>query len=165
MEEVDRAFLLDALPPCGLSCYSCAEFDRGGVREHAGALLQLHEGYRDYLAKSLPDKAEKFEVYLEVLRQNACAACPGCRKKDGGAVVRSCVAGCFILRCCGEHGVDFCWECGEFPCGKVRESDLFSPGAKRGFLEGGMYMREHGPLAFFAYEKGKGHHRRHKRQE
>lgn len=45
--------------------------------------------------------------------------CPGC---GGGAGNQ----GCAIARCSRDHGaVEYCWQCGEFPCGRYAEIDAF----------------------------------------
>nr|WP_326185822.1 DUF3795 domain-containing protein [uncultured Oscillibacter sp.] len=45
--------------------------------------------------------------------------CPGC---GGGAGNQSCA----IARCGLEHGgVEYCWQCGEFPCGRYGEISAF----------------------------------------
>ena len=49
--------------------------------------------------------------------------CPGC---GGGAGNQSCA----IARCGAEHGVAFCWDCGEYPCVRYEgfdEYDSFIP--------------------------------------
>ena len=49
--------------------------------------------------------------------------CPGC---GGGAGNQSCA----IARCGVAHGVEFCWDCGEYPCGRYEgfcEYDSFIP--------------------------------------
>lgn len=45
--------------------------------------------------------------------------CPGC---GGGAGNQSCA----IARCSLEHGgVEYCWQCGEFPCGRYAGIDAY----------------------------------------
>lgn len=45
--------------------------------------------------------------------------CPGC---GGGAGNQ----GCAIARCSLEHGgVEYCWQCGEFPCGRYAGIDAY----------------------------------------
>lgn len=49
--------------------------------------------------------------------------CPGC---GGGAGNQPCA----IARCGAEHNVAFCWDCGEYPCGRYEgfdEYDSFIP--------------------------------------
>lgn len=53
--------------------------------------------------------------------------CPGC---GGGAGNQPCA----IARCSAEHGVEFCWDCGEYPCGRYEgfdEYDSFIPHSVR----------------------------------
>lgn len=53
--------------------------------------------------------------------------CPGC---GGGAGNQPCA----IARCGAEHSVAFCWDCGEYPCGRYEgfdEYDSFIPHSAR----------------------------------
>ncbi len=41
--------------------------------------------------------------------------CKGCKATDGRCV-KMWENGCYVYKCCAEHGVPFCGLCGEFPC-------------------------------------------------
>ncbi len=51
--------------------------------------------------------------------------CKGCRAQKGKRLVFPL---CETYRCAGEKGVEFCFECGEFPCRKLQPA---SDGADR----------------------------------
>ena len=78
--------------PCGIDCFNCELFESNVTPE----LQQLIASFR---------KVDPAEV-----------KCKGCR-----------VSGCYILpkgceakSCIDEKGVEFCFECDEFPCSKLQ---------------------------------------------
>jgi hypothetical protein len=105
--------LLDYVAPCGLNCVTCLAFERSEIRGHALALLELLGPNFDAYAERFSNMNPVFEHYrgfkmlLSFLGEGSCG---GCRK--GGCLFRNCV----VHRCVQEKGVDFCFECKEFPC-------------------------------------------------
>ena len=155
-----REELLDRLPPCGLMCHTCPGFRGGAVQGHAAALLQLKEGFREFLGQWYDDLTE-YDQYIARLSDDAHPGCPGCRQSGGQG--RGCIPGCFIPQCAREHGVDFCGQCEEFPCQRVAQSDLYGEPVKRGFLEGSELIRQHGPEGFFDLRKDLSHYIHYKK--
>ena len=45
--------------------------------------------------------------------------CPGCAGEDFSAVHPA----CGVLSCCQRRGLEFCFECTEFPCAKYKDAD------------------------------------------
>jgi hypothetical protein len=136
-------------------CYTCPGFREGAVKEHSAALLRLREGFREFLGRWHSDMTE-YDKYIERLQLDSNPDCPGCRKIDGKG--RSCVKDCLIPECVKEHGVDFCGECGAFPCDKIGESGLYSEAAQKGFREGGTLIKEYGAEGYFQMKKDVSHY-------
>lgn len=147
--------LLDRIPPCGLVCYTCPGFIHGAIKDHSEALLRLRESFREFLGKWTTDLTE-YDKYIERLRTDSEPSCPGCRKIDGKG--RGCIKGCFIPACTKEHHIDFCGECSEFPCSKIKNSDIYGKEAKQGFYEGSLLIKEHGADKFFEMKKDTSHY-------
>lgn len=110
---MDREALLRRVAPCGLHCGGCVAFAEGPVREHAEALRGLlgtnFAGYARRFEEMNPVFAH-YPAFAELLDWLARGSCEGCRG-------RGCLfADCRVGICVRERGVDFCFECAEFPC-------------------------------------------------
>ncbi|GFK93670.1 hypothetical protein NNJEOMEG_01504 [Fundidesulfovibrio magnetotacticus] len=106
-----RALLL---APCGLDCARCAVFRHGEIGELAGRLRELMGGYGRLArmrAQEVPVLADypRFEAVLEELSR---PACPGCREEG----TRCPLSNCLARDCVKERGVDFCFQCADYPC-------------------------------------------------
>jgi len=87
----------------------------GGIQQLSTRLFELLEGYAR-LAKVKEEIKPVFTGYpqfKEVLNSFSQAACSGCR---GNHVL--CPIECAASACTREKGVDFCFQCEEFPCSK-----------------------------------------------
>lgn len=87
--------------PCGLDCFNCPMY-----------VAKTNEKLRATMAKMMNMPFEK-------------AYCLGCRDEKGiiSSVGRN--EPCIAYKCSVEKGVDFCFECAEFPC------DHFQPRADK----------------------------------
>lgn len=109
------------LAPCGLDCSRCTDYTRGEIKELSIRLVELLNGYIR-VARVKEDIKPIFTGYHqfeEVLKTFAQAACSGCR---GDNVL--CPLECVVGVCSREKGVDFCFQCGEFPCSKKIDSQI-----------------------------------------
>ncbi len=79
--------------PCGIDCGNCELFLS---RDNAGLMNYL-------LSRGIPQ--EKLP-------------CDGCRAIEGACPVIGGI--CETYRCVGSHAVEFCFECGEYPCSKLQ---------------------------------------------
>jgi len=70
----------------------------------------------------------------------------------------SCIVDCFIPKCTAEHGINFCADCVEFPCGKIEESGIYVEEAKKVFYEGSILIKEHGVEKFFIMRNNISHY-------
>ena len=78
--------------PCGLDCSDCEVHEINLTNELAG-LIHTRMG--------VPKRGE--------------IACKGCRREDGKRFHLP-AEGCATLNCAKAKGVDFCYECSDFPC-------------------------------------------------
>jgi hypothetical protein len=106
----DRA--VECLAPCGIDCERCVMYAKGRVRNLADGLTKALTGFEN-MAPRVADRFPALSAYGEfraVLDLLAGASCAGCR--EGGSVLPFCAA----RRCFKEQGVDFCFQCAEYPC-------------------------------------------------
>lgn len=107
------AFIRARLAPCGLSCGQCLAFAQGTVRESAERLnrgLGPNFGpYAERFAQMNPIFKE-YEGFSGLLDFIATGSCMGCREQ--GCLFQTCK----VPDCAEKHGVDYCFECAEFPC-------------------------------------------------
>lgn len=133
--------VLKDLAPCGLSCSRCADYENGEIKQLSAKLLQLLGGY-GRVAKMKEDSKSYFKGYPqfeEVLMAFTGASCSGCR---GDNVL--CFIDCHARNCYREKGVDFCFQCDEYPCEKQ-----FTGGLRKRWLEKNDRMKEIGPVDFY----------------
>jgi hypothetical protein len=82
---------LNLVAPCGIDCANCELF--------------AANGRRDVWERAASRTGRPVEEM----------ACKGCREGNG------CVffSGCETLACVRSHGVDFCYDCADFPCRRL----------------------------------------------
>ena len=89
---MDTKKKIELTAPCGLDCFNCEVYEENVTEEFAAKL-----------AKAFGKKPEE-------------VPCAGCRENDGCMLhdtpckTRACVAG---------RGIDYCYECTDFPCLKL----------------------------------------------
>jgi hypothetical protein len=104
--------VVSRLAPCGLDCERCVNYAEGTVTTLAAALGEALEGF-DTMAPRVADRVPALASYggfREVLDFFVHAGCTGCRA--GGSQLPFCAA----RTCFREQGVDFCFQCSEYPC-------------------------------------------------
>ncbi|MCX7745639.1 MAG: DUF3795 domain-containing protein [Clostridia bacterium] len=82
----------DLTAPCGIDCFNCDLFE-----------LNLDESKKEMYAKA-------FNLAVDHV------ACKGCRVQGG---CRLHWQSCETFDCVKERGMEFCFECSDFPCGKL----------------------------------------------
>jgi len=107
--------LKSRLAPCGLLCGKCLAYESGPIQ-----LLSV--GLAATLGDSFGVYAERFRhanpvfaqypAFREMLDFFSRGSCTGCR--GSGGLFRECA----VSTCVVEHGVDYCYQCEYFPCGK-----------------------------------------------
>lgn len=113
---MDYAEMVDALAPCGLNCQRCAEYQNGEIQKSSKNLIRLLGNYQR-VAKIKEESIPAFRAYqefLDVLTIFAEGSCGGCRSQTNRCFLLECAA----KTCYREKGVDFCFQCPEFPCKK-----------------------------------------------
>lgn len=117
MAESDGyAAAVERLAPCGLDCRRCVAFAEGSVKDQAAGLMHDLRGY-EAIARVVADRVPAmagYSAFVEVLEFFAGASCGGCRSRS--AAMPFCSAG----ECFREKGVDFCFQCDEYPCERNR---------------------------------------------
>lgn len=78
--------------PCGLDCFNCPLY-----------LANTSEELRNAFAGKLNIPPER-------------AVCGGCREQSGTVPAIGRHESCYTYRCAADKGLDFCFECGDFPC-------------------------------------------------
>ena len=107
--------ILKILAPCGLSCRKCFAFSEGEIKMLSTKLQELLGSFGRY--------AERFSVFLPVFKNYSSfkellayftqSDCNGCRRGNCK------YPNCGIISCYQKMGVDFCFQCDEFPCKKL----------------------------------------------
>lgn len=139
---MDYKDVLANLSPCGLDCSRCADYCDGEIQHYAAELRELLSNY-DRLAKikaGAQPSFKHFPEFKELLTYFASARCGGCRSKDC-----HCPIDCTVKACHKEQGVDFCFQCNQFPCDK----DLFSENLRERWLQTNNRMKDIGPVEYY----------------
>lgn len=111
--EEERAMLNSQLGPCGLSCGQCLAYRGGPIQRLSEELgSALGENFSEYAKRfeGMNPVFRNYEGFKELLEFFASGSCGGCREK--GCMFKDCK----VTLCVREHGVDFCFQCAQFPC-------------------------------------------------
>ena len=112
---MDYAEVVAMIAPCGLNCGKCVVYHGGEIQQHSAALVDLlgpnFDPYAARFAHMNPvfEHYEGFKTLLSFLAQGSCHTC-----RQGQCLFTA----CRVRTCIREKGVDFCFECNEFPCDK-----------------------------------------------
>ncbi len=104
--------------PCGLLCEKCFANSNGPIKLHA-EMLKSNLGEFDIYAKrfvTLLDEPvfTKYSEFKQLLNILASGKCKGCRKQECHLF-----RNCKVKDCYKEKGVDYCFQCQEFPCNRT----------------------------------------------
>ena len=133
---------LRELAPCGLSCAKCFAFTEGAIGQHAAQLKKGLGNFEIYAERfsAFQPQFKDYPAFGRLLDFLAAPDCAGCRQ--GQCIWPDCgVAACFRRK-----GVDFCFECDEFPC----DHHNFDPHLEKRWIAMNQRMREVGVEAFLA---------------
>jgi hypothetical protein len=137
--------ILDVLAPCGLNCAKCMAFIKGDIKKNANEMKRLLGAFDSYARRfnRFTPVFENYPAFNALLDYFAQAGCQGCRKGE-------CLyPNCGVAACYKRKDVDFCFQCGEFPCEKTN----FDPNLKERWIKMNTLMREKGVEAYFAETK------------
>lgn len=104
--------IVERLAPCGIDCERCARYEGGRIREHAAALAEALTGF-EKMATKVADRMpalREYHSFAEILKLLAGAECAGCRVGEVDLPF------CAARTCFREQGVDFCFQCDDYPC-------------------------------------------------
>ena len=138
--------ILDVLAPCGLNCRKCFAYSSGETRFHSIKLRESLGNFDSYAQRFLELIHPVFEVYpyfKSMLTYFSEGDCKGCR--NGTCKYLDC--GVFV--CYRKKGVDFCFQCDEFPCKKTN----FDPDLERRWIQMSTRMKEIGVELFLKETK------------
>ncbi len=107
--------ILNKLAPCGILCEKCFAYTDGTIRKSSIELkkaLGNFDVYAQRFTELLNEPVfKKYVDFKELLTYFTTAQCNGCRK-EACKLFKSCK----VRDCHKEKGVDFCFQCAEFPC-------------------------------------------------
>ena len=107
--------ILRELAPCGLNCRKCMAYREGDIRKTSEELqrrLGSFDRYAERFTGFLPVFAN-YPAFKELLAHFAQADCEGCRSGQCK------FPNCGVMTCHTEKGVDFCFQCDDFPCQQI----------------------------------------------
>lgn len=100
---------------CGLSCEKCFAHVDGEIRKHSLKLKELLGNFHNYAPRFETLLGEpvlgKYNDFKAVLDFFASENCRGCRNEQCRLF-----KDCGVRACHQEKQVDYCYQCGEFPC-------------------------------------------------
>ena len=134
--------ILNILGPCGSNCRKCVFYSEGEIKKHSEKLKELmglFDLYAERFSKLINPVFKKYPDFKEFLEFLTKAECKGCRKEECKIYTD-----CRVVDCYKEKGVDFCFECDEFPC----ENTNFDPDLRRRWILMNNRMKEIGVEAY-----------------
>ena len=141
----DYGEILENLAPCGLSCRKCFANRTGDIALLSTQLqerLGSFDVYAERFSAFLP-AFKDYPAFKDLLAYLAEGHCDGCRK---GACL---YPDCGVSPCYEEKGVDFCFQCEEFPCDKTN----FDPHLERRWRQMNDRMKKIGVEAYYEETK------------
>ena len=137
--------MLERLAPCGLNCGKCVAYAKGEIRFHSEKLKDLlgsFDGYAERFKRFRP-VFEHYPAFKALLEHFTKAECRGCRAGD------CTYPNCGVAACYKDKGVDFCFQCDEFPCAKTN----FDENLKARWIAMNIRMKEVGVERYFEESK------------
>jgi len=135
----------ERLAPCGLHCGKCFAFTGGDIKSHSSRLkdslgnFNLYAGrFADLLEEPVFHKYPDFKEFLDYL---STVECRGCRKEHCRLFISCKVRDCHVRK-----GVDFCFQCNNFPC----HDTGFDEHLHKRYMEINRRMKETGVVAYYA---------------
>ncbi len=148
---MDYKEILKDLAPCGLSCRKCFAYNKGKIGSHSRELQKLlgnFDVYAERFSTFLPE-FKNYPEFKEMLQYFVQGDCKGCR--NGTCKWPD----CGVTACFQEKGVDFCFQCHEFPCEKTK----FDPHLKKRWIQMNNRMKEIGVEGYYEETKGQPRYR------
>lgn len=143
--HMDYSEILEFLAPCGLNCNKCFAYIKGGIGFHSKELKKWLGSFEKYSegASTVWPEFKNYTQFYTLLNFLTGPECKGCRQGDCKH------PDCGVIKCYKKKGVDFCFQCDEFPCDKSK----FDSGLKERWLKANNRMKEIGVVAFYEETK------------
>ena len=142
--------ILKALGPCGLNCEKCFAHVDGDIRKYSLKLKEKLGNFDAYakrfetlLNNPIFTKYPDFIIFLDYL---ASENCKGCRNENCKLFTD-----CGVRSCHQEKGLDFCFQCEDFPCQKTN----FDVNLQKRWVQMNNEIREKGIETYYAETKDK----------
>jgi hypothetical protein len=142
---MNKKEVLKVLAPCGLNCGKCQAYSDGDIKKHAMELRRLlgaFDAYAGRFSNFLP-VFKNYPAFKELLGHFSDANCKGCRQGDCK------YPNCGVAACYKQKGVDFCFQCNDFPC----ENTRFDPNLKQRWTAINEHMKEVGVEVYYEETK------------
>ena len=137
-----------AIAPCGLCCETCFAHVDGDIPRYSQKLVEklgkFHLNAKRFENLMENSIFKKYADFKEMLDYFAAQNCTGCRNEQCKLFKN-----CGVRPCHQEKQVDFCYQCGEFPC----DTTNFDPGLQKAWQAINEKIRENGIKAH--YEKAR----------
>ncbi len=137
--------ILDFFAPCGLSCRKCFAYTKGDIAFHSKKLQDLLGNF-DVYAERFSAFTPEFKDYPPFKKMLTYFAAPDCIGSRQGTCK---YPNCGVADCYKEKGVDFCFQCDDFPCNKTN----FDPHLEKRWLQMNMRMKDIGVEAYYEETK------------
>jgi len=137
--------IVNMLAPCGLNCSKCMAYVDGDIKRKACELRSLLGNFDSYAEKfsQFNPVFENYPAFKRLLEHFAQASCKGCR--NGNSIYPT----CGVTSCYKKKGVDFCFQCNEYPCDRTN----FDPDLKEIWIKINNLMKEKGVETYFEESK------------
>jgi hypothetical protein len=141
MKDMRYEDILKILAPCGLNCSKCLMYTHGEIRSVSTRLRELLGSFDRYAERfsTFQPVFRNYQPFKELLTHFTRGDCTGCRTS-------ACrYPDCKVLPCTREKGIDFCFQCPDFPC----TGTTFDPDLKHRWQEMNFRMKEIGIAAYY----------------
>jgi hypothetical protein len=147
---MDHDFIKTRIAPCGLDCGKCYAFVDGDIKNLSNRLkasLGNFDIYAERFAELINgDIFRKYPDFKEHLAYFASADCKGCRN-ERCKIFKDCK----VRDCFEKNGVDFCFQCPDFPC----DNTGFDEHLQKRSIDINMRMKEIGVEKFYEETRNK----------
>ena len=143
---MDYGDIVKIVAPCGLNCKKCFAFENGEIQFHATKLKTLlgsFDLYAERFSTMIDPVFGEYPSFKKLLAHLTAGNCRGCRQ--GTCEYKK----CGVITCYQKKGVDFCFQCDDFPCEKTN----FDPDLQRRWIRMNNRMSEIGVEAYFEETK------------
>jgi hypothetical protein len=147
---MDYNLIKNKLAPCGLDCSKCYAFIDGDIR-NLSHQLKITLGDFDIYAEQFAELInghvfKKYADFKELLNYFATSDCNGCRNEKCKIFKE-----CKVRTCFEQKGVDYCFQCGDFPC----KNTGFDEHLQKRSIDINIRMKEIGAVKYYDEIKGK----------